>query len=236
MKAISLFVLLASPLMLSALALAADVPSRIEITFRVTVGPLPIGQGHDVFEHDGKTYRLTSESKTIGPAALIYRLSVVRVSAGTVTSRGLRPNTYDETRNGKPKRSVRFDWDNKQAQLIDEGEAETVDLPANTWDMASFGYNFAFFPPTEKDLDLFLTDGRRISPYKYTVVGREKIETEIGEIETVHVKKVQHPTDPRAFDVWLAPDEHYAPVRIRFTEKDGTVFDSVMTKIVSSDR
>ena len=233
---VSLLVLLASPLMLSAPALAADVPSRIEITFRVTVGPLPIGQGHDVFEHDGKTYRLTSESKTIGPAALIYRLNVVRVSAGTVTSRGLRPNTYDETRNGKPKRSVRFDWDNKQAQLIDDGEAETVDLPANTWDMASFGYNFAFFPPTEKDFDLFLTDGRRISPYKYAVVGREKIETEAGEIETVHVKKVQRPTDPRAFDVWLAPDQHYAPVRIRFTEKDGTVFDSVVTKIVSLDR
>jgi len=215
---------------------AADLPGRVEIVFRVMVGSLPIGLGHDIFEHDGRTYRLTSESKTIGLAALLYQLSVVRVSTGALTSHGLRPDTYDETRNGRPRRSVRFDWDKKQAELTDGNESEIVELPERSWDMASFGYNFAFFPPTRPEFDVFLTDGRRMSPYKFEVMGREKIETETGEIDTVHIKKVQRPTDPRAFEVWLAPDQHYAPVRIRFTEKDGTAFDSVVTKIVFSER
>ena len=102
--------------------------------------------------------------------------------------------------------------------------------------MASFGYSFAFFPPAAQTIDLFLTDGRRISPYKFAILDKERIDTELGALETVHVKKVQRPDDPRAFDVWLAPKYNYAPVRIRFTEKDGAAFDSVVTQITVSDQ
>jgi hypothetical protein len=228
---------LATALLLLAFPIgAANVPARMEIKYRVLLGAFSIGEGSDVFEHDGKTYRLRSESKTAGLAALIYRLNITRVSTGSITDKGLRPDSYEETRNGKPKRSVRFDWEAKRAQLTDGDNKQTVELPENTWDMASFGYNFAFFSPTGEEMNLFLTDGRRVSPYKYAILGKERIETELGTIETVHVKKVRRPNDPREFDVWLSPSQHYAPVRIRFTEKDGTTFDSVVTKITFSDR
>ena len=236
MKRAARFLLAATALALAFPTSAANVPTRVEIKYRVLLGSLSIGEGYDVFEHNGKSYKLVSESKTAGLAALVYRLNVTRVSTGSVTGKGLRPDTYDETRNGKPKRSVRFDWDKRRAELVDGKKRQTVDLPDDTWDMASFGYSFAFFPPAGAEMNLFLTDGRRISPYKYAILGREKIETELGSIDTVHVKKIQRPDDPRAFDVWLAPEQHYAPVRIRFTEKDGTVFDSVVTKISFSDR
>ena len=119
------------------------------------------------------TYKLTSESKTAGVAALIYRLNITRVSTGAITARGLRPDSYDETRNGKLKRRVRFDWKQKKVELFDGETTQTVDLPDNTWDMASFGYNFAFVPADERsEMDLFLTDGRRVSPYKFAVLGQ----------------------------------------------------------------
>ena len=35
----------------------------------------------------------------------------------------------------------------------------------------------------------------------------------------------------RGFEVWLAVDHHYLPVRIRFIEKNGTVLDSNATAI-----
>jgi hypothetical protein len=218
-------------LLLALPAWGAGVPARVEIKYRMLLGSMSIGEGNDVFEHDGKTYKLRSESKTVGLAAVFYRLNVTRVSTGAVTEQGLRPDSYEETRNGKPKRSVRFDWDAGKAHLWDGETRQIVDLPEKTWDMASFGYNFAFTPPAAKEMDLHLTDGRRVSPYKYAVLGRETIKTELGAIETVHVKKIQRPNDPRAFDVWLSPSQHYAPVRIRFTEKDGTAFDSVVIKI-----
>ncbi len=40
--------------------------------------------------------------------------------------------------------------------------------------MASFGYNFAFFPPQSPQLDLFLTDGRRVSPYQFAILANER--------------------------------------------------------------
>lgn len=217
-------------------AAAPKVPARVEIAYVMLLGQFAIGEGHDVFEHDGKTYKLTSASRTAGLAEKLYPFAITRVATGMITASGLRPEVYEETRNGKLKRRVRFDWKQKKVELFDGNTTRSVDLPDNTWDMASFGYNFAFAPVSEEEMDLFLTDGRRVSPYRYAFLGREKLDTELGPLDTLHVKKIQRPDDPRAFDVWLAPDRHYAPVRIQFTEENGLVFDSLVTRISASDR
>lgn len=214
---------------------AQALPQRAEITYAVYLGSLKIGEGHDLFEHDGRRYSIVSESKTAGIAA-IYRLRIKREARGLVTAGGLRPESYDELRNDTPKRRVRFDWTARQATLFDGEKERKVALPDATWDMTSFGYNFAFFSTGAAELAVNLTDGRRISPYRYAVLGREQLDTRIGKLETLHVKKIQAPKDPRAFEVWLAVERHYAPVRIRYTEKDGTVFDSIVTGLTFSSK
>jgi hypothetical protein len=209
----------------------ASLPKRVEIEFAVYLGSMRIGEGRDRFEHDGRTYRIASESKTVGIAGALYRMAILREVQGRLTAAGLRPETYAETHNGKPKRSVRFDWDRKQATLFNGEKSRVVALPEGTWDTTSFGYNFAFFRPQSDELRVNLTDGRRISDYRYAVLGRQQLETEIGTLDTMHVKRVQEADDERAFEVWLAVDRHYAPVRIRYTDKKGKVFDSVVTKL-----
>lgn len=211
-------------------AQAVKVPPKVEIRYRVSMSGMKIGEGHDVFESDGHTYKIVSESNTAGLAA-IYRFALRRESQGQIVASGLRPLQYQEQRNGKLKRKVEFDWIKKQATLFDGKETEVVPLPDNTWDNTSFGYNFAFAPPTESEMVVNLTDGRRINDYRYAILGREKIDTDLGKMETVHVKKVLNPGDKRSFEVWLAVEQHYMPVRIRYTEKDGASFDSVVTEI-----
>lgn len=225
--------LFAAALLIATHALAAPeqaVPKRIEMKYRVSIGSMKIGEGLDVFQHDGKVYSVVSESKTAGLAA-IYRLAIRRESKGTVTASGLRPQTFVEMRNGEIKRSATFDWGAKQVQLTDGDNKQTAALPPNTWDSTSFAWNFAFAGSDNNDLQVYVTDGRRVTEYKYKIVGREKLNTAMGEIETVHVKKVQEDGDKRGFDVWLAVDRHLLPVRIRATEKDGTAFDSLVDSI-----
>jgi hypothetical protein len=183
-----------------------------------------------VFQHDGKTYSVVSESYTVGLAA-IYRLNMRREAKGNVTAGGLRPLSFVELRNGKLKRSVTFDWAAGQVQLTDGDKKETLPLPPNTWDATSFAWNFAFSRPDGKELQVHFTDGRWVTQYKYTIRGREKITTPMGELETMHVKKVQEDGDERAFDVWLAIDQHLLPARVRATEKDGTVFDWIVESV-----
>jgi len=209
----------------------AEVPKRVEIVYRVSVGSMGVGEGHDLLEHDGKTYHLMSESKTTGFAALLYRLTVSRRTSGQVTANGLRPVDFSESRNGKLKRSVHFDWDKGTALLADEQNQQTVPLPHNTWDQTSFAYNFAFAGLDKAPLEVNLTDGRRIQTYQYTVVAKETLNTALGRLETIHVRKIQPPGDKRGFDAWVALAHHNLPVRIRVVEKDGTAFDSIVAKL-----
>jgi hypothetical protein len=222
-------------LLLTAQALAdrapdKAVPSRVEVKYRVSIAGIPIGEGLDVLQHDGKTYSVVSESHTVGLAA-IYPLNIRREAKGSVTAAGLRPLSFVETRNGHFKRSASFDWAAGQVLLTNGDKAQTVQLPPNTWDAASFAWNFAFSHPDGKDLQVHFTDGRWVTEYKYTILGREKLTTPLGELETVHVKKIQEEGDKRAFDVWLATDQHLLPARVRATEKDGTAFDSVVESV-----
>jgi hypothetical protein len=213
-------------------ARAASVPAHIEIKYRVSMGSMKIGEGLDVFEHNGDAYSVVSESKTAGVAAMLYRLNIRREAKGKITPEGLRPRSFSESRNGKVKRSASFDWEANQVQLVDGDEnKQTVALPPNTWDATSFAWNFAFTPVGNKELNVNLTDGRRVTSYRYAIVGRETLNTAIGDIATLHVKKVQEGDDKRAFDVWLATERSYVPVRIRYTEKDGTAFDSLVESI-----
>ncbi|HTS55740.1 MAG TPA: DUF3108 domain-containing protein [Burkholderiales bacterium] len=223
---IALFALLLSTVQaLAARAPDEGVPSRVEVKYRVSVAGLPVGQGVDVFQHDGKTYSIVSESTV----ALV--LTVRREAKGSVTAGGLRPLSYVETRNGRFKRSANFDWAAGQVQLTEGDQTQTVPLPPNTWDAASLAWNFAFSRSDGKDLQVHMTDGRRVTHYTYTILGREKITTPLGELETMHVKKVQENGDKRAFEVWLAIDRHLLPARVLATEKDGTAFDSMVESV-----
>lgn len=209
---------------LAARAPFEPIPLRAEVKFKLTVAGIPVGEGIAVFQHDAKTYSVVMESKTIGIAAL-YRLHIRREAKGRITAAGLRPLTFVETRNDRITRSATFDWTAGKVQLIDGDNKQTVPLQPNTWDAASVACSFAFSLPDGKEQRLYVTDGRRITEYKYSVLGREKLSTPMGQLDTVHVKKIQDEGDKRGFDAWLAVDRHFLLVRARATEKNGTVFD-----------
>jgi len=216
---------------LAAPAWGAQPPAHVQMDFSVNSGTMHLGEGRDVLEHDGKQYSVVSESKTVGLAAFFYKMNIRRESRGLVTRIGLRPLHFEEERTRKPKRAADFDWDAKQINLTDGENTTTVALPDNTFDQTSFAYAFAFRSPDDELPPVHLTDGRRLSDYKYQMVGKEKIKTPIGELETVHFQKVREGDDKRGFEVWLAIAHHYLPVQIRYIEKDGTVLDSTVTAI-----
>ena len=217
-------------MVLAGTALAAQPPQRVQMDFAVSWGAMHVGDGHDVLEHDGKQYSVISDVKVVGLASLFLK-NVRRESRGLITRSGLRPLHFEENRSGKPKRAADFDWDARLIKLTDGDNVSTAELPDNTYDQTSFSYAFAFRSPDEELPPVHLTDGRRLSEYKYKMVGKEKIKTSLGELETVHLRKVQEADDKRGFEVWLAVGHHYLPVQIRFIEKDGRVINSTVTAI-----
>ena len=210
---------------------AAQPPQRVQIDFAVTSGSMQLGEGHDFLEHDGTKYSLVSETKTVGVAALFYKLNIRRESRGSLTASGLRPLQFEENSSRKPRRAVDFDWNAGLVKLTDGDKIETVPLSANTYDPTSLPYAFAFAQSNQESIKVFVADGRRLADYEYRIIGKETLKTPLGELETLHFQKVRDADDKRGLEFWLSVDRHYLPVKIRFVEKNGTIVDSTVTSI-----
>ena len=210
---------------------AAQPPQKVQIDFEVTSGSMQLGEGHDFLEHDGKKYSVVSETKTVGVAALFYKLNIRRESRGSLTASGLRPLQFEEKNSRKPRRAADFDWDARQVKLTDGDKIETVPLSANTFDPTSLPYAFAFAQSNEESMKVFVADGRRLADYEYRIIGKETLKTPLGELVTLHFQKVREADDKRGLEFWLSVDRHFLPVKIRYVEKNGTMVDSTVTSV-----
>ena len=202
---------------------------RVELTFAIHYGALKLGEGRDVIVHDGKQYQVISETIPKGIAAIFIK-KIRRESHGTITSAGLRSTSFEEHGRKGGIRAAEFDWTNSTLRMTNGDNKTTMVLPQNTIDQASLPYGFAFGDSVPDGFSANVADGRRLKEYHYRIVGREKIDTALGAINTIHVEKVRAPDDKRSFDIWLGIEQHYLPVKMRFVEK-GRAFDSVITEI-----
>ena len=205
--------------------------ARIELEFDIVFGNMKLGEGRDVLEHDGARYSVTSTSEPQGLAALFIN-DLRRESRGRITSHGLMPEQFVESGRKGGTRSARFDWESASLVLESDGQTETVKLPPGTFDQACLPYAFVFRPPPDREtFEVSVTDGRRLTHYRYRLVNREKIKTGIGEIDTLHFEKVRDADDKRGFEFWVAVDRQYLPVKLRYSDKKNRVFESTVTRI-----
>ena len=213
-----------------ALPAAAAPPPRVEISYVIMMGSMRIGEGRDVLEHDGRRYRIVSESTPKGFASLLVN-DLRRESRGVIRGSGLRPDHFEETGRRGGARTASFDWTAGQLALGSGNNTRTVPLPRGALDQTSLAYAFSFRPAASENFEVHVTDGRGLKQYRYREVGQETLVTPLGEIRTRHFEKVRGPDDKRGFEFWLAPDRHLLPVKLRYVERNGDAFDSIITDI-----
>ena len=157
-----------------------------------------------------------------------------RESRGMLTADGPRPDLYTDQRGNRPVQTIRFDWEAMQIEFERDGTRETHDLPAGpVHDRLSLAWSFALRPPgweRQKTLVVYLADGRSITEQVYAVLGRERLATPIGELDTIRLSRVREDRQP-GIDLWLAPGRGMLPVRIMVTEPDGQVFEQRVVQI-----
>lgn len=215
-------------------------PARLSLGYSLLRNGLEIARVEEVFERNGNDYRLTSEARAVGVAALLARgQGWRRESRGTVIASGLRPDQFTDQRGTNPVQRARFDWAAGQVRF-DRPGSDTVEpaaeaLPAATTDRLGFPYALAqraLVPPglPGGEWDVAMTDGRRISRYRFTVAGRETVGTPAGAFDAVRVSRLRDKGDSGT-DVWLANARGMLPVRILVTEPDGATFDQLLVQI-----
>jgi len=216
-------------LALWALAAHASPPERVTLNYQMVRNGTVLGDVVEILEHDGRNYTITSEMKGRGILAIFGSLK--RTSRGRITPQGLRPDEFRDQRGSSGAVSAKFDWETRSVTQERKGKSETLKMPATAQDPLSLAYSFAFVPPKSKEYDVTRADGRGLTPFRFTVVGKEKLATPAGEIPTLRVTKVPDGPDDKATDIWFAADCDFLPVRVLVVEKDGTRSDQIVTRI-----
>lgn len=209
-------------------------PERAEIRYTLYKGRdgFPVGLAVHTWKREGKNYSITQIAEASGIVSLFYSGRHVQISQGTITTQGIRPDSYWVQRGQSADKtdSAKFDWPDSQLTFGTGGNTQTVHLSAGTQDLLSFLYQLAFAPPQEGSTRLFITTGRKLGNYGYQSQGEETIETPLGPIKTLHITQLRQEGEENT-EIWLATEYHYLPLKIRFTDKQGSVMEQTAAAI-----
>ncbi|MBC7778570.1 MAG: DUF3108 domain-containing protein, partial [Proteobacteria bacterium] len=201
-------------------------PRHGRLEYAVTIGepPTPIGRAVYAWEASESAYWLTLSAQTTGLVGLLRRVRVTQLSQGRITPDGLRPDAFQMDRGANARNEfARFDWAAKQLTFGYPDATQTATLVNGAQDTLSLILQFAFVPIAEGRRELQLTTGRRLSLQSYERVTDDLIDTPGGAWRAWHLRRVRTQPDDEGYDIWLAVDRPFLPVRIRWTDRNGRV-------------
>ena len=198
-------------------------PPRIDLRFQVSYG-LASGEQTMVWVNEGgQRYTLISVAEATGLAGVFYRGKFVQTSRGRITPHGLQPEEFWDQR-GDKRSSAQFDAAQGHLTLNpDKGAPRHFTYQGDVQDVLSLFFQLALTaPPPEGRLTYTVFNGKKLRDYRYVVRGEVLLETAVGSLRALHLARVTD-SDGR-FEVWLAIDRHYLPVRVlRSDDKNNEV-------------
>ncbi|MHB1083959.1 MAG: DUF3108 domain-containing protein [Thiobacillus sp.] len=194
-------------------------PPRLDLRFDVHYG-LASGEQTLLWVNEGKRYTVISVAEATGLAGIFYRGRFVQTSRGRITSRGLQPEEFWDQR-GNKRSSARFDATLGHLALTTaKGVSRHFVYQGDVQDVVSLFFQLALTaPPPDGQLTYKVFNGKKLHDYTYEVRGKATLETELGALRTVHLARVAE--DEGRFEVWLAIDRHYLPVRVLRSDDKG---------------
>lgn len=192
----------------------------------------PAGRAKMVYQLFPNTayYQIDSLMAPSGLASLFIS-DLLQKSTGLLTDQGLRPNSFLYQYGNKADKTyqARFDWDNATLRMQTAKGEKQAPLENGAQDLLSFMYQFMFIPPLN-DMQLYVTNGKKLSYYEYSFEGEANISSKMGDIKTIHIARSNADNDDK-IELWLALDYQYVPVKIRKTEKNGKVYELLVTSL-----
>ena len=213
----------------SASAFAAP-PQSFRLEYSLKRDGQTIGRVTDTLVRDGARYRIESEAKAEGLAALFVKGPLRMSSEGEIGAGGLKPAKFERLRNGKTS-SALFEWNNARVTTSDNGTSADEPLAPGTQDRLSAIYQFMFVPPKGASIPVPMTNGKKPVDYVFERGKRERITTPAGNFNTVKLtrKRVNADETDDGVELWLASTRNHLPVRIKLRE-DGALYEQELLK------
>lgn len=157
-------------------------------------------------------------------------ISVEESSQFNWSDQGAVPLDYHYRQGGVRKRDERisFDWDSGTAMTSRDEQQQEVTLQSGLLDNLSFTAQMSadllrLAQTTDlsaggQSLEYELLDRHDVDVHTYTIVGAERIDTLIGELDTLKIERVRAPERDRSTTIWLAVDHEYTLARLEQVE------------------
>ncbi|WP_189416229.1 DUF3108 domain-containing protein [Cellvibrio zantedeschiae] len=137
---------------------------------------------------------------------------------------------YKRTGVGKNKEQIlNFDW--AKNEVINTKNDARMALDASKKIQDSLSYQLQLrqdLMAKKKNLSYLITNAKKNKEYKFEIVGDEVLDTPLGKVNTVKIKRVQT-SDERETYAWFAKDFQYLLVRLQ-QEENGSAYTIYISK------
>lgn len=142
------------------------------------------------------------------------------------------PKNYEYHRQGlgRDRHAVlSFNWEDRRVINNVQNKPWEMDLPEEALDKLSYQIQLRRDLLNNKKSGRYtVADGGKIKHYLFEVVGEEVLQTPVGRLNTIKVKRVRENSNKRLTYLWLAKDWDLLVVRISQQEKDGKPYEIIL--------
>ncbi len=216
---------------------AQALPTKGRIVYRTTytrlLGITALTYVDWSIDPDKATYELWL--RTVDPSGLLDLRST-----GTLKPFGIAPDNYVE-KVEVANRELRadFDWKINAVSFVGRGAGQPAFFGEGTQDPLSLqfhlpllaqAYPWRFSPGSEVT---FTVARRDVEKYSFVVEGFEATRIDGTDVMTLKIDRKRGPDAKRRVEIWMAPEFQWLPVRLRFTDTNDEVWDSVLAQLPS---
>jgi hypothetical protein len=203
-------------------------PPSAELKYEVQAlreGQTVYGSGKIAWRSGGAGYEVRGE------AGVLFFTLLEFGSRGVVDEYGVSPTIYTEKRFRRSETATHF----RREEGLISFSSSTVTYPRRggeqdrasiVWQLAALGLGEPerFTPGAQ--IDVFVAGVRDGEAWSMKVLGLEEVDTASGRLQAWHVVRVPRPGSyEQKLDIWLAPERHWYPMRLRWTETNGEYLD-----------
>ena len=214
-------------------ASALALPTQVEAEYRISTAGIAIGHVSETYVRTGNAYRIESTTRAEGVFRLFRDDSIIVRSVGRFGAGGLQPTRFEQRRAGDASRDILadFDWDKSVLRSEYRGEATTQALPPGTQDRLSIMYQFMNLAPGGDRVRMHMSNGRKVEPYAYRLVGEATVATPAGEFATAHYERITGDEKEGRAELWLARERYHLPVRVVFEDSRGLKLEQTLVSL-----
>lgn len=188
------------------------------------------GEASLAWRHDGQRYEARLELAAPGLRPRVQQ------STGTITPDGLAPERFSDRSRGE--QATHFD--RAGGTVVFSNNRPEAPLVAGMQDRLSVVLQLAMLAAAQPqrfaagtEIAIPTATTREAQEWVFRVVGRETLDLSPGPVPAVKLERLPRGEYDQKVELWLAPGQAYAPVRLRLTNPDGGWVDQ---RWASTDR